>query len=102
MVNPSRRLGEFLVERKVLSRDVLEECLQREESGGPPRFGHLEGIRVRKRPRGVEVMPYLLTRASYVAPTQPGSPFQARGRYDAPSRTYTLGLEQAPTSAPTP
>jgi len=55
----------------------------RQESGGPPRFGHLEGIRVRSRPRGVEVMPYLLTRASYVAPTQPGSPFQARGRYDA-------------------
>jgi len=55
----------------------------RQESGGPPRFGHLEGIRVRSRPRGIEVMPYLLTRASYVAPTQPGSPFQAPRRYDA-------------------
>ncbi|HVG45019.1 MAG TPA: DUF5916 domain-containing protein, partial [Longimicrobium sp.] len=55
----------------------------RQESGGPQRFGHLEGIRLRSRPRGVEVMPYLLTRASYVEPTQPGSPFQARRRYDA-------------------
>jgi hypothetical protein len=55
----------------------------RQESGGPPRFGHLEGIRVRSRPRGLEVMPYLLTRASYVSPTQPGSPFQSPSRYDA-------------------
>jgi hypothetical protein len=28
----SRRLGELLVERKVLSREVLEACLQREET----------------------------------------------------------------------
>jgi aminopeptidase N len=33
--------------------------------------------------------------------SQAGTPkVNARGRYDAPSRTYTLGLEQAPTSAP--
>src|SRR5678816_1412151 len=32
--------------------------------------------------------------------SQAGTPkVTARGRYDAPSRTYTLGLEQAPTSA---
>jgi twitching motility protein PilT len=30
----SRRLGEFLVERKVLSRDTLEELLEREEAEG--------------------------------------------------------------------
>ena len=30
----SRRLGELLVERKVLSREVLEVCLQREASEG--------------------------------------------------------------------
>ena len=30
MVQPSRRLGEFLVERKVLSREALETALQRE------------------------------------------------------------------------
>jgi twitching motility protein PilT len=33
-VNPSRRLGEFLVERKVLSREALELALQREGSEG--------------------------------------------------------------------
>ncbi len=32
----SRRLGEFLVERKVLSRDVLEQMLDRETSEGVP------------------------------------------------------------------
>ena len=34
MVNPSRRLGEFLVERKVLSREALETALQRELAEG--------------------------------------------------------------------
>jgi twitching motility protein PilT len=33
--NRSRRLGEFLVERKVLSREALERALQREAAGGP-------------------------------------------------------------------
>ena len=32
----SRRLGELLVERKVLSREVLEACLQREAADGRP------------------------------------------------------------------
>src|SRR5688572_29541367 len=36
-MNPtSRRLGEFLVERKVLSREALEECLQREAAEQRP------------------------------------------------------------------
>jgi len=55
----------------------------RQETGGPQRFGHLEGVRVRSRPGGVEIMPYALTRASYAAPTQPGSPFQDGSRYQA-------------------
>ncbi len=36
MQSPSRRLGEFLVERKVLSRDALEDALIREERDGVP------------------------------------------------------------------
>ncbi len=36
MMNASRRLGEFLVERKVLSRDALEAAIQREETEGTP------------------------------------------------------------------
>jgi twitching motility protein PilT len=34
VINSSRHLGEFLVERKVLSRDTLEECLVREAAQG--------------------------------------------------------------------
>ncbi len=34
MVNSSRRLGEFLVDRKVLSRDTLEEALHKEANEG--------------------------------------------------------------------
>src|SRR5947209_14663886 len=36
MLSPSRRLGEFLVDRKVLSRDTLEVMLDREEKEGTP------------------------------------------------------------------
>jgi twitching motility protein PilT len=36
MLNASRRLGEFLVERKVLSRESLEVALQREAAEGRP------------------------------------------------------------------
>src|SRR5207249_4208581 len=36
MVSPSRRLGEFLVDRKVLSRDDLEAMLAREAAEGVP------------------------------------------------------------------
>ncbi|HLL81701.1 MAG TPA: DUF5916 domain-containing protein, partial [Longimicrobium sp.] len=54
----------------------------RQEAGGPQRFGHLEGMRINKRPRGVELMPYAVARASYVRPTQPGSPFQDASAYD--------------------
>ena len=36
MATPSRRLGEFLVERKVLSRDDLEHALAIEASDGVP------------------------------------------------------------------
>jgi hypothetical protein len=55
----------------------------KQEPGGPPRFGHLSGLRVEKRPRGLEIMPYALARASYVTPSQPNSPFQEEQDYDA-------------------
>ncbi|WP_420129485.1 DUF5916 domain-containing protein [Longimicrobium sp.] len=54
----------------------------RQEPGGPPRFGHLSGMRIEKRPRGLEIMPYALARASYVTPSQPDSPFQDARDYD--------------------
>jgi twitching motility protein PilT len=39
----SRRLGELLVERKVLSREMLKTCLQREAAEGRPLAGILMG-----------------------------------------------------------
>jgi hypothetical protein len=54
----------------------------KQEPGGPPRFGHLSGIRIERRPRGLEIMPYALARASYVTPSQPNSPFQDERDYD--------------------
>ncbi|MBV9773996.1 MAG: carbohydrate binding family 9 domain-containing protein, partial [Gemmatimonadetes bacterium] len=53
------------------------------DSGGPAFFGHLEGMALGHRPRALEILPYTLARASYVAPTQPGSPFQDRRAYHA-------------------
>ncbi|HEX6747051.1 MAG TPA: DUF5916 domain-containing protein [Longimicrobium sp.] len=52
------------------------------ENGGPSRYGHLEDLRIRRRGGGWEIMPYTVARASYVRPTQPGSPFQDRSAYD--------------------
>jgi hypothetical protein len=45
------------------------------ESGGPQRYGHLEGIRITDRPRGFEVLPYTVARARYVRPADPTNPF---------------------------
>jgi hypothetical protein len=51
------------------------------EAGGPARFGHLTGLRIERSPGGWELMPYVVARAAYVRPTQPGSPFQDPSAY---------------------
>jgi len=51
-----------------------------QETGGPPRFGHLDGLRPHPRAVAMEATPYLLSRATRAAPTQPGSPFQDPSR----------------------
>jgi hypothetical protein len=51
----------------------------KQESGGPSRFGHLEGLSLPSRVRRWEILPYTVARASYVTPIQAGTPFQ-RGR----------------------
>jgi hypothetical protein len=45
------------------------------ESGGPQRYGHLEGVRVAERPRGFEILPYTVARARYIRPADPTNPF---------------------------
>ncbi|HWK90465.1 MAG TPA: DUF5916 domain-containing protein, partial [Longimicrobium sp.] len=52
------------------------------ESGGPTRFGHVEGLRAPRNRGRMELLPYVLSRAAYVSPTQPGSPFQSGKDYD--------------------
>ena len=51
------------------------------EAGGPARFGHLAGLSIGRSPGGWELMPYAVGRASYVRPTQAGSPFQDPSAY---------------------
>jgi len=45
------------------------------ESGGPQRYGHLEGIKIADRPRGFEILPYTVARARYIRPADPTNPF---------------------------
>ncbi|HYH78561.1 MAG TPA: DUF5916 domain-containing protein [Longimicrobium sp.] len=54
----------------------------KQENGGPSRFGHLEAIRAPKSRGRMELLPYVLSRARYVTPTQAGSPFQSGQQYD--------------------
>ncbi|MFL5542317.1 MAG: DUF5916 domain-containing protein [Longimicrobiaceae bacterium] len=52
------------------------------ENGGPSRFGHVEGLHAPRNRGRMELLPYVLSRASYVRPDQPGSPFQHPHDYD--------------------
>lgn len=52
------------------------------ETGGPNRFGHLEGLQISAVPQKVELLPYVLSRASYVKPAAAGDPFHTGRAYD--------------------
>jgi hypothetical protein len=54
----------------------------KQENGGPSRFGHVEGIHAPRNRGRMELLPYVLSRARYVQPTQVGSPFQQDHAYD--------------------
>ncbi|HEV2148623.1 MAG TPA: DUF5916 domain-containing protein [Longimicrobiaceae bacterium] len=54
----------------------------RREQGGPARFGHVEALRAPRNRGRMELLPYVLSRARYVTPTQAGSPFQSGEQYD--------------------
>ena len=56
---------------------------KRTESGGPPFFGHVDGIRVVERPRGIELLPYFVSRAAYVPipAAELGNPFRDESEY---------------------
>lgn len=45
------------------------------ESGGPARFGHIEGVRIANTPHHLEVLPYVVTRSKHIRPSSPADPF---------------------------
>jgi len=53
----------------------------KQESGGPARFGHVEAVRAPRSRGRMEVLPYVLTRGSYVTPLQDENPFQSDADY---------------------
>ena len=53
----------------------------KQENGGPARFGHLEGLQLESRRLGVELLPYVVTRAESITPAQPGTPLRDPNEY---------------------
>jgi hypothetical protein len=49
---------------------------RKNEAGGVQHFGHLDAIRTTQKRAGIELMPYVVGKAAYVQPGQPGSPFE--------------------------
>ncbi|MBA2687621.1 MAG: carbohydrate binding family 9 domain-containing protein [Gemmatimonadaceae bacterium] len=45
------------------------------ESGGPQRYGHLEAIEINDRPKGAELLPYIVGRSRYIRPADATNPF---------------------------
>jgi len=53
------------------------------ESGGPPRFGHLEGLRIAHGPGRAEILPYVVARNTRQPVADPADPFNKATAYDA-------------------
>src|SRR5512143_102416 len=64
------------------------------EAGGPSRFGHLEGLRIPSGSSHLEMLPYVVSKASSVG-TTPGDPFNKHGR---PTMRAGLDLKDRLTS----
>jgi hypothetical protein len=64
------------------------------EAGGPPRFGHLEGLRMHSSSSGLELLPYVVSKSSSVA-SVPNDPFNTHAR---PSLRAGLDLKDRLTS----
>ena len=52
------------------------------EIGGPPRFGHLQGLVIRRAPGRAELLPYVVGRSANVPVSDPTDPFQQAHRWD--------------------
>ncbi|HEX6938694.1 MAG TPA: DUF5916 domain-containing protein [Longimicrobiales bacterium] len=53
------------------------------EAGGPSRYGHLVGLRIEDRPRGLEILPYAVGRSAFVEPAAAGDPFHDARAFEA-------------------
>jgi len=53
------------------------------ESGGPPRFGHLEGLRIARGPGKAEILPYVVGRSTRQPVPDAADPFNKATAYDA-------------------
>ena len=53
----------------------------KKDIGGPQAFGHIEALRPGQKGGGLELLPYVVGKAAYQQPTQPGSPFQDKSDY---------------------
>ena len=53
----------------------------RQESGGPARFNHLEGLRITSRPAKLELLPYMAGRSRHLG-DEPGNPYAKDGVQD--------------------
>ncbi len=52
------------------------------ETGGPAKFGHLEGLALRRAPGGGELLPYMVGRSTNDPSVAPGDPFARSRAYD--------------------
>ena len=53
------------------------------ESGGPSRYGHLNGLRTPPSPRRLELLPYAVGRSRNIEPADPDDPFQDPNEIDS-------------------
>ena len=58
------------------------------ENGGPNYFGHLEGLTISAIPEKAELLPYVVSRASYIKPPTANDPFHPGHAYD-----YRVGAD---------
>src|SRR6266705_1346961 len=54
-----------------------------QETGGPPRFGHLHGLVITSAPGRAEILPYMVGRSANVPVSDASDPFQKAHSWDA-------------------
>ena len=82
--------------RSIKRRDETEIWAfnRKNEAGGPSRYGHLLGIRVPASSQHIELLPYAVTKSSWISGAR-GDPFDRRGK---PSMRVGLDVKDRLTS----